>query len=130
MKNLIRSEAIQRLCLKYLSALEQGDLEALKAVFIEGARVYSPIFGECQVDDFYSYVTQATEERHLELKNIMQGVMNPNQVAIYMTYTRTIKGKEPATINTVDIFDLATDLSGFSSVAIIYDTAPVKSDFN
>jgi len=60
----------------------------------------------------------------------MQGLMNPNQVAIYMTYTRTIKGKEPATIETVDVFDLAAGLSGFSSVAVIYNTAPVKSEFN
>ncbi|MFA0809929.1 nuclear transport factor 2 family protein [Microbulbifer epialgicus] len=129
MNKFNRTKVVQSLCRKYLSALEKGDLEALLALFTKDAMVFSPIFGECRVVDFYSYVIKATKDRSMTLKNIMLGVVDPNQVAVYVSYTRAVENNKPATIDTVDVFDLAADLSAFSSVTIIYDTAPVRGDF-
>lgn len=66
----------------------------------------------------------------MELKNIMPGVTNPNQVTVYLSYTHTIGSKQLATVNPVDNLDISSHLNAISSVTIIYDTAPVRSDFS
>ncbi|GAB2881461.1 nuclear transport factor 2 family protein [Microbulbifer echini] len=120
---------IERLCYQYINALELADLEALVLLFAANATVNSPIFGECSVRSFYSYVFRSISNRTIVLKNILLGMVSTNQVAIYLSYTRSVEDKGPATIDVVDLFDLTDDLSGFSSVNIIYDTAPIHGAF-
>ena len=119
----------EQLCYQYIAAVEQGDLDALLALFTPNALVSSPIFGACSVKSFYAYIFRSISNRTMVLRNILYGGVKTNQVAIYLSYTRSVEGRDPATIDVVDLFDFTDDFSAFSSVKIIYDTAPIHGDF-
>jgi len=121
---------VEELCRSYLAAMENGDLEALLSIFTEDAVATSPISGKQPVRDFYSYVMRITSARSMTLRTIFTGVSDPTRAAIHIAYTRTVGNGKPATIEGVDVFELTEDLSKFTSVSIIYDTAPVRSDFD
>lgn len=121
---------IEKLCRCYLSHVESGDLPSLLKLFTEDATATSPISGKQPVQDFYSYVMQVTSSRSMELKTIFVGTSSPSRAAIHMAYTRTVKASQPSTIECVDIFDLNEDFTKFTGITIIYDTAPVRSEFD
>ena len=120
---------IEKLCRRYLTALESGDLKALLANFTADATATSPIFGRLPVRDFYAEVLRITSSRSMALKTIFVGATDPLRAALHVAYTRQVGEAEPATIEGVDVFELSEDRSRFSAVTIIYDTAPVRSDF-
>jgi ketosteroid isomerase-like protein len=121
---------VEELCRSYLTAMESGDLEALLSLFTDDAIATSPISGKQPVRDFYSYVMRITSARSMVLKTVFIGSSDPTRAAIHIAYTRTVGKGKPATIEGVDVFELTGDLSQFTSVTIIYDTAPVRSDFD
>ena len=121
---------VEKLCRSYLTAMESGDLEALLANFANDATAISPIFGRQPARDFYSYVMRVTSARSMALRTIFIGASEPSRAAIHVAYTRTVEGGKSATIEAVDVFDLTEDHSKFAAVTIIYDTAPVRSDFD
>jgi len=121
---------IEKLCRNYVSAMESGDLEALLANFADDATAKSPIFGELPAREFYAYVLGEISGRSMTLKTIFTGSRDSSRAAIHVVYTRTVGGGEPATIEGVDVFDLTGDGSKIAAVTIIYDTAPVRSDFD
>ena len=120
---------IEELCRSYLAAMESGDLEALLANFADEATATSPISRKQPARDFYSYVMRVTSARAMKLRTIFIGASDPARAAIHVAYTRTVGSGKPATIEGVDVFELTEDGSKFASVTIIYDTAPVRSDF-
>ena len=121
---------VEELCRSYLTAMESGDLDALLSIFTEDATATSPISGKQPVRDFYSYVMRITSARSMTLRTIFTGVSDPSRAAIHFAYTRTVGNGKPATIEGIDVFELTGDLRKFTSVTIIYDTAPVRSDFD
>ncbi|AOS95984.1 hypothetical protein AUP74_00514 [Microbulbifer aggregans] len=125
-----RKRQIEALCRCYLTSLESGDLPTLLSLFTEDATATSPISGKQPVPDFYSYVMQVTSNRSMPLKTIFVGASNPYQAAVHMVYTRTVKEGQPSTIECVDIFDLNEECTKFTGIRIIYDTAPVRSEFD
>jgi len=124
-----RWEMVERLCRNYLAAMESGDLEAVLANFADDATATSPISGRHAVRDFYAYVMRVTSDRSMTLRTIFVGVSDPLRAAVHVNYTRTVGDGRPSTIEAVDVFELTEDLSKFAAVTIIYDTAPVRSDF-
>lgn len=120
---------IEQLCRSYLATMESGDLETLLANFTDDATATSPIFGRQPVRNFYSYVMRDISDRSMVLRTIFVGATNPARAAIHVAYTRRVGSGKPATIEAVDVFELTEDHSKFSAVTIIYDTAPVRSDF-
>ena len=120
---------VEELCRSYLAGMEGGDLEALLANFADDATAVSPISGKQPARDFYSYVMRVTSDRAMELKTIFIGASDSTRSAIHIAYTRTVGSGKPATIEAVDVFELTEDRSKFAAVTIIYDTAPVRSDF-
>jgi uncharacterized protein (TIGR02246 family) len=121
---------VEELCRSYLAAMESGDLEALLSLFTEDATATSPISGKQPVRDFYVYVMRITSARSMTLRTIFIGASDPSRAAIHIAYTRTVGNGKPATIEGIDVFELTGDLGNFASVTIIYDTAPVRSDFD
>jgi len=124
-----RVTRVEKLCRGYVAAMEGGDLEALLANFAEDATATSPIFGKQPAREFYSYVLRTISDRSMAIKTIFVGATESMRAAIHVVYTRTVEGGTPATIEGVDVFELTADGSRFSAVTIIYDTAPVRSDF-
>lgn len=123
------SATIERLCRNYLAAMESGDLEAVLANFTDDATATSPISGRHSVRDFYTYVMRVTSNRSMSLRTIFVGASDPSRAAVHVAYTRTVGNGKPSTIEAVDVFELTEDRSKFAAVTIIYDTAPVRSEF-
>ena len=123
-------EKIEALCRNYVAAMESNDLQALLANFTDDATATSPISGKQPARDFYSYVMRITSGRSMALKTIFVGASDPSRAAVHVAYTRTVGDGKPATIEGVDVFELSEDGSKFAAVTIIYDTAPVRSDFD
>ncbi|MEM7225661.1 MAG: nuclear transport factor 2 family protein [Pseudomonadota bacterium] len=123
------TQPVEALCRLYLAAMESGDLDGLLALFTEDATATSPIFGAQPVRDFYTYVMRATSGRTMALKTVFLGAGQPRRAAVHVAYTRTVGDGTPATVEAVDVFELNEDLSRFVAVTIIYDTAPVRKDF-
>ena len=121
---------VEELCRSYLIAMENGNLEGLLATFTDEATATSPISGMQPVREFYSYVMRVTSARSMELKAVFTGISDPSRAAIHVVYTRRVGHGEPAAIEVVDVFELNEDCSRFAAVRIIYDTAPVRSDFD
>lgn len=127
---MTNTERAENLCRRYLALMEGNDLSSLLALFTENATATSPISGSQPAHAFYRYVMEVTSDRSMALKTIFVGASNPARAAVHMTYTRSIKGQCPSTIECVDIFDLNADYSQFTGVTIIYDTAPVRAEFS
>lgn len=127
---MTNTERAENLCRRYLALMEGNDLSSLLALFTENATATSPISGSQPAHTFYRYVMEVTSDRAMALKTIFVGASNPARAAVHMTYTRSIKGQRPSTIECVDIFDLNADYSQFTGVTIIYDTAPVRAEFS
>jgi len=121
---------IEKLCRSYVTSLESGDLEALLANFANDAMATSPIFGKQPARDFYSYVLREISDRSMVLRTIFIGASDSSRAAIHVSYTRTVGSGKPATIEGVDVFELTEDRGKFAAVTIIYDSAPVRSDFD
>jgi len=121
---------IEKLCRNYVASMESGDLEALLANFTGDATATSPIFGKRPARDFYSYVLREISARSMVVRTIFIGASDPSRAAIHVAYTRTVGSGKPATIEGVDVFELTEDRSKFAAVTIIYDSAPVRSDFD
>lgn len=121
---------VEKLCKSYLAAMESSDLQALLANFTDHAIAKSPIFGKMPVREFYAKVMRITSDRSMALKTIFIGASDPLRAAVHVSYTRTVGNGKLSTIEAVDVFELAEDLSKFTAITIIYDTAPVLSDFN
>lgn len=121
---------VEDLCRSYLAAMESGDLEALLANFADDATATSPISGKQPARDFYTYVMRVTSGRSMTVRTIFVGASDPLRAAVHVAYTRTVGDGKPATIEGVDVFELTEDRSKFAAVTIIYDTAPVRSDFD
>ena len=128
--NADRVAMVEELCRSYVAAMESSDLEALLANFTNCATATSPISGKQSVRDFYSYVMRVTSGRSMELKTVFVGASEPLLVAIHIAYTRRVGDGKPATVEGVDIFELTEDTNKFAKVTIIYDTVPVRADFN
>jgi len=120
---------VEGLCRNYLAAMESGDLEAVLANFTDDATATSPISGQHSARDFYDYVMRVTSNRSMALRTIFVGASDPSRAAVHVDYTRTVGNGKPSTIEAVDVFELTEDRSKFAAVTIIYDTAPVRSDF-
>lgn len=120
---------VEQLCRRYVAAMERGDLEAVLANFADDATATSPISGKQAARDFYAYVLRVTRDRSMALRTIFVGASDPSRAAVHVAYTRTVGNNTPATIEGVDVFELTEDRSKFAAVTIIYDTAPVRSDF-
>jgi ketosteroid isomerase-like protein len=121
---------VEELCRSYFAAMESSDLQAVLANFADEATATSPISGKQPARDFYTKVLRITSGRSMALKTIFVGASDPSRAAVHVAYTRTVGDGRPATIEAVDVFELTEDRSKFATVTIIYDTAPVRSDFD
>lgn len=60
----------RQLCAEYLAALNKGDLDGVRALFVEGATVVSPLYGVRQAFDFYSDLFRDTSNSETILLNV------------------------------------------------------------
>lgn len=117
------------LCRQYLAALNDGNLANVLDLFEPDAVVVSPLYGDMAVEAFYESLFSDTTQSKTELAEIFDA-QSSNSIALQFTYEWTMKSGAIKTFNCVDVFDLNDDQTRFTKLSIIYDTAPLRDDFN
>lgn len=121
---------IQQLCIDYLKALNEGNLDGVRALFTEEAKVVSPLYGERLAFDFYADLFADTSRSDTTLLNVFDTSEASKSVALHFRYLWTLADGKPVSFECVDVFELNNKRDRFEKLTIIYDTAPLRQDFN
>ncbi len=117
------------LCQRYLAALSEGSLESVLSLFAPKATIVSPLYGNVEAESFYRELFADTNRSVTKLLNVFLPSGNWPSVALHFHYTWTLKSGKVVQFECVDVFELTTDMQKFSKLTIIYDTAPIRADF-
>lgn len=118
------------LCRAYLDALNSADLKAVQSMFSPDGVVVSPLYGEQNAQDFYVDLFADTNLSETTLLNIFDVSEGGSSVALHFRYKWTLKSGKVVSFECVDVFELTCDRRQFKKLTIIYDTAPLRDDFN
>lgn len=109
-----------KIALKYLEHLENGNIEKVIDLFNENGIVESPIYGIKKADKFYRELNNDTSNSELHLKGIFEQ-NESNNLALYFTYKWTLKNNQKVDFDVVDIIELDSN-NKIKKLKIIYDT--------
>lgn len=118
----------KELCEQYLAALNEGSIDRVLALFEPDAYVLSPLYGRMPVAPFYAGLFGDTNRSETTFVNLFESASGP--VALQFHYRWTLKSGRVVEFDCVDVFALNADRSRFTSLTIIYDTAPLREDFD
>lgn len=118
------------LCNRYLDALNVGDLEGVRALFTADAEIVSPLYGVRPAQDFYAELFADTSRSQTTLLNIFDRSTEGRSVALHFRYVWTLASGKIVEFECVDVFELTEDRHLFARMTIIYDTAPLRADFD
>ncbi|MEO8095532.1 MAG: nuclear transport factor 2 family protein [Pseudolysinimonas sp.] len=115
---------------RYLGALGAADLDAMLALFADGAIVHSPLYGDLLATEFYPVLFADTAEAKLTLLGTMHGASVTGQpmVSFLFHFDWILPGGTPAPFDVVDVVEL-DDSGRITSLRIIYDTVAVRPAF-
>lgn len=120
---------LEDLCHRYLDALNTGDLEGVRALFTPDAEIVSPLYGVRPAHDFYAELFADTSRSETTLLNVFDSSFEGRSVALHFRYVWTLASGKVVAFECVDVFELAEDRQRFARMTIIYDTAPLRADF-
>lgn len=120
----------KQLCTDYLDALNRGDLDAVRAMFTDDGSVVSPLYGVRPAFDFYADLFSDTSRSVTTLLNVFDTSNGTNSVALHFRYQWTLADGKQVAFECVDVFELNDARDRFTKLTIIYDTAPLRGDFN
>ncbi len=121
--------SVTELCRAYLAALNAGDLGAVLGLFAPGAQVVSPLYGTMPAKAFYAALFADTQASDTELLNIFDRSDTGGAVALHFRYGWTLADGKPVAFEVVDVIELTEARDAFAKLTIIYDTAPLRSDW-
>jgi ketosteroid isomerase-like protein len=120
----------RQICLDYLKALNEGNLENVRALFSENAKVVSPLYGVRTAFDFYADLFRDTSRSETSLLNVFDTSETSQSVALHFRYQWTLADGKQVSFECVDVFELNSARDRFDKLTIIYDTAPLRQDFD
>jgi hypothetical protein len=119
----------EELCKCYLAALNEGSLAGVLSLFAPKATIVSPLYGVIEAENFYRDLFADTNRSVTKLLNVFLPSGNTPSVALHFHYTWTLKSRKIVQFECVDVFGLTADKQKFAKLTIIYDTAPIRADF-
>lgn len=120
----------EQLCHQYLAAMNEGDAGKVLALFAPDATVVSPLYGSMPAATFYRALFADTSRSDTTLLHIFDATQDSMSVALHFHYKWTLSNGKVVEFECVDVFDLTPARDRFSRLTIIYDTAPLRADFN
>ncbi len=111
---------IQENIKRYLGALEKADYQGVIGLFCEGAKVFSPLYGQQSPASFYRDLFQDTHQSRIELLDIYQGQTARNWGVNFLYHWTLAEGAQ-TTFDCVDLFEF-DEMGKIISLRIIYDT--------
>lgn len=121
---------IKEICEKYLEALNQGNLNGVLALFDKEAVVKSPLYGEMSAVKFYTDLFADTNRSDTTLLNVFSSDGGNSVAALHFHYSWTLKNGKVVAFECVDVIEINSDTNKIATLKIIYDTAPLRDDFN
>ena len=118
------------ICMRYLDALNEGSLEKVLSLFDTNAVVVSPLYGEMPATTFFKVLFADTNRSETKLLNIFESISGNTSLALYFHYIWTLKSGKIIEFDCVDVFEITPDKKKFTKLKIIYDTVPIRADFN
>jgi hypothetical protein len=114
----------------YLRAVEDGDVDAMLALFADGAIVHSPLYGTRPATEFYPALFADTSSAALTLLGTMRGTSSDGQalLSFLFHFDWVLPGGTAAPFDVVDVAELDDD-GLISRLRIIYDTVDVRPAF-
>ncbi len=110
--------------------MNEGDADKVLALFEAGAVVVSPLYGTMQAERFYRDLFADTDRSDTTLLNVFDASNDSSSVALHFHYAWTLKSGKVVNFECVDVFKLTPARDKFTKLTIIYDTAPLRADFN
>ena len=120
---------VKDLCTAYLAGLDAGDLDAVLRLFSPGAQVVSPLYGTMSARAFCTALFADTKSSDTHLLNIFDQSGTGGAVALHFRYGWTLADGTPVRFEVVDVIELTEARNAFAKLTIIYDTAPLRSDW-
>lgn len=120
----------EQLCKRYLAAMNEGNADKVLSLFDAGAVVVSPLYGTMAADVFYRELFADTNRSDTKLLHIFDASQDSSAVALHFHYAWTLKSGKVVEFECVDVFHLNPARDKFTKLTIIYDTAPLRTDFN
>ncbi|WP_210402030.1 nuclear transport factor 2 family protein [Thioclava sp. F36-6] len=120
----------KQLCIDYLKALNEGNLAEVRALFSDNAKVVSPLYGVLDAFDFYADLFKDTNRSETSLLNVFDTSEMSKSVALHFRYEWTLADGKLVSFECVDVFELNDARDRFEKLTIIYDTAPLRQDFD
>jgi hypothetical protein len=117
------------LCRAYLAALNAGNRDAVRALFSSDAVVVSPLYGIWPAEGFFKTLFDASRQSQTTLINVFASVRDNAAIALQFRYLWTLATGKTVEFECVDVFELTDDRQRFRKMTIIYDTAPLRSDW-
>jgi ketosteroid isomerase-like protein len=111
---------------EYLAALEVGDAERVLALFAPDGIVHSPLYSAVPARQFYPTLFADTAELRITLRRVFRD--DREAVAFWFDFTWVLADGASASSTVVDIAELTED-GLIASLHIVYDTAPIRGDF-
>lgn len=88
----------------YFKYLKSGNLDKILKLFADDAKIYSPVYGELNVKDFYQQLFEDTEKSTIKVINIYD-IADVLSAAAYFNYKWKKKDGSTTTFDCVDIFN-------------------------
>jgi hypothetical protein len=118
------------ICKQYLDALNEGNLEKVLSLFEKNAVVESPLYGKLSATTFYSDLFADTNNSKTKLIHVYESIDGPPSIALHFHYAWTLKSGKNVEFECVDVFEMTPDKKKIAKLKIIYDTSPIRVDFN
>ena len=119
-----------KLCERYLEARDRSDLSGVLSLFEPAAVVVSPLYGKVEVSKFFTDLFADTNRSNTSLLNIYEPIGTTPSVALHFKYEWTLRSGKTVEFQVVDILELNENDECFRKLTIIYDTAPIRADFD
>ena len=113
------------LCLRYVDALNAGDLAAIEALFTPDATVLSPVYGPMNAREFHRAFFDDTDRTRPEVRGLFDHANNGQGAALHLSFSWTFADQETVEFDAVDLFELSPE-GRFRKLTIVYDSQPVR----
>lgn len=112
----------------YMQALDGGDYETIVSLFAPDNAVTSPFLGTMPAADFFGQLSRASANNDITSLDIFVSESGADQAVAYFQYDWTMADGSVVVFKVMDLFGFEPGSARFSSLDIIYDTHPVRSE--
>lgn len=117
---------MQQAVRKYLMALEAGDAEKAASLFVRDGWVQSPFLGRVPVREYVTTVAGASTHSKLTVYDVLVSAEGHLRAVAYYKYDWELRDGSNVSFDCADVFNFDPQTGHIESIALVYDTDPVR----